>query len=271
LLHQSAVFTFSYWPLLLLAAAYSIRFFTSAPFPSAKTFSVSALFCDQSSEAEEGVYLSTLAVALACLVVLGTNTGAWLSYYYQMATPPLIVVGLVALSRLRSDVHRSLFAVLIVFFSLFHAGIGHSPSPFPVYSGQEVANWRAAEQLLADHKAGAKIVSPILMGRVDKDPATVFDNGNSEYWENLAPNGEKPSIIDGLFPNRLDYSRRFSAYYHHMNQRIERREFSLIAVTKDRHPLVPQNILEQNYEVVQEISLQTGRQHWRTEFWVPKK
>lgn len=243
---QLILFFNQYWPLIILLLIYLWR-------RTKKQITYNQ---------GENLYLWVLLVAALCLIPLGRNTGSFLSYYYQLALPALIIIGLTSLSRLRSTVTRVFFLTVILIFSIFH---GELLSYRPIYSEQALQRWNFANQIIANTKGPKLISSPILAPI--KGESVLLDNGHTEYYVGL----ETPSaLLDILLPKRHDYFSTFDQYFKGIQSKIAHKDYKLITTTKDFHPMIPQAILEANYSKLETINLQTGGQTWVTEFWVPK-
>lgn len=243
---QFILFFNQYWPLIILLLIYLWR-------RARKQISYSP---------GENLYLWVLLIAGLCLIPLGRNTGSFLSYYYQLALPALIVIGLISLSRLKSKAAGAFFITGILIFSTFH---GELLSYRSIYSAQVLQKWMFAKQIIANIQ-GPKLIATPILAPVMGD-SILLDNGHTECYVGL----DTPSVLlDGLFPKRHIYFNTFKIYFDNMNSQITNKKFRLIATTKDFHPMIPQSILETHYLKLDVIDLQTGGQTWPTEFWVPK-
>ena len=243
---QLILFFNQYWPLIILLFIYLWK--------RAKKQSAYS--------PDENLYLLVLLIAALCLIPLGRNTGSFLSYYYQLALPALIVIGLISLSRLRSKAASAFFITGILIFSIFH---GELLSYRSIYSEQSLQRWSFANQIIPNIQGPKLISSPILAPI--KNDSVLLDNGHSECYVGL----DTPSTtLDILFPKRHAYFNAFKTYYDDIDSQIARKHFKLIATAKDFHPMIAQATLEANYFKLETIDLQTGGQTWVTEFWVPK-
>ncbi len=244
---QLILFFNQYWPLIILLFIYLWK-------TTRKQIS---------SKSGENLYLLVLLIAALCLIPLGRNTGSFLSYYYQLALPALIVIGLISLSRLRSKPASAFFISGILIFSIFH---GELLSYRPVYSEQSLQRWAFANQIITNINGPKLISSPILAPIMDE--SILLDNGHSECYVGL----NTPSTsLDILFPKRHTYFNAFKTYFDGIDSQIAHKHFKLIATTKDFHPMILQSTLDANYLMLETINLQTGGQTWVTEFWVPKE
>ena len=243
---QLILFFNQYWPLIILLLIYLWR-------RARKQISYSP---------EENLYLWVLLIAVLCLIPLGRNTGSFLSYYYQLALPALIVIGLISLSRLKSKAASAFFITGILIFSIFH---GEVLSYRSIYSAQALQRWMFAKQIIVNIQ-GPKLISTPILAPVMGD-SILLDNGHTECYVGL----DRPSVLlDSLFSKRHIYFNTFKTYFDDINKQIVNKNYKLIVITKDFHPMIPQSILEAHYFKLNSIDLQTGGQTWLTEFWVPK-
>lgn len=244
---QFILFFNQYWPFIILLFIYLFgRIKKSTPFNRG-----------------ENLYLFVLLIATICLIPLGRNTGSFLSYYYQLALPALMIIGLVSLSRLKSSPAVTFFTTGVFIFSIFH---GELLSYRPIYSQQSLQQWAIADMIIAD-TSGPKLVSSPILAPIMRD-ALLLDNGHTECYIGLDTTSP---LLDFLFPERHTYFGTFQQYFSDIGNQIAHKKFSLIAVTKDFHPMIPQSLLEANYTKFDTVALQTGGQTWATEFWIPKK
>jgi hypothetical protein len=243
---QLILFFNQYWPLIILLLVYLWR-------RARKQISFNP---------EENLYLWVLLIAALCLIPLGRNTGSFLSYYYQLALPALIVLGLISLSRLRSKATSAFFITGILIFSIFHGELLNYRS---IYSQQALQKWIFAKEIITNIQRPKLISTPILAPIMGD--SILLDNGHTECYVGL----DTPSVLlDSLFPKRHIYFNTFKTYFDDINSQIVNKNYKLIVTTKDFHPMIPQSILEAHYFKLNVIDLQTGGQTWLTEFWVPK-
>ena len=242
---QFILFFNQYWPLIILIFIYLVRRVKN----------------HTSWSQGENLYLLVLLIAAICLIPLGRNTGAFLSYYYQLALPALIIIGLVSLFQLRSILTCNFFIISVVIFSIFH---GELLGYRPIYSEQALLKWSLANQIIADTKGPKLISTPILAPIMGE--SLLLDNGHSECYVGL----DAPSkSLDKIFPKRHSYFNSFKVHFDEIERQISQKEFNLITTTKDFHPMISSEILKANYIKLETIDLQTGGQTWVTEFWVP--
>jgi hypothetical protein len=208
------------------------------------------------------LYIYTFLTAAACLIPLGKNEGAFLSYYYQLLLPSLIILGMISIADFKSLILKNFFVILIIFYSLFH---GKLEEYQPIYSSKAINNWLLAEKLI-NSKDGPVLISSPVLAQIGKN-SIILDNGHSEYFPGL--NHAPPGLINLFFPERSIYSEKFKNFYAEIDYQILNKKYNLIATTQNYHPTISQNTLSKYYRKIQEINLQTGRQNWNIEFWVP--
>jgi len=243
-LYQATQFGLLYWPFLILAAYYILKIYN-------KTVILSS---------GENLYIYTLVAGMLCLVPMGRNGGAFMSYHYQLVLPTLTVVGCLSITRLKSETFRLAAICLIVVVCIYHADFLKFD---PIYSEDSLQRWRITEAIL-EKESGPKLISTPILSHLPGD-FTRLDNGHSECYTALV---SRPyPILNWLFPNRAAYFSGFKGFYDDIAHNIINKKYKLIVVTSGYHPMIPQSILEKYYRKSYEIDLQTGRQVWKTEFW----
>jgi hypothetical protein len=213
------------------------------------------------------IYYLALATATICLIPMGTNDGAWLSYYYQLALPSMIIIGLSALTKLRFKIVAAVAVILIVYVSLFHSGIDFNV--LPMMSKRDYASWNRAYAVLEKHKASSVFLSPAFADYIERNKLEIFDNGNIEYYVNLQSDNILTKVIGLLLPNAKEQFERYRSWAEGVSKNVREEKYSIIAVVKNYHPLIRQEDLEENYLKIDEINLKTGGEVFTEEFWTP--
>ena len=242
--YQALQFGSMYWPLLALAIYYFIQVYN-------KRIEVSR---------SENLYCLILLISLACLIPMGRNAGAFLSYHYQLALPALSVVGILALSKLDSTPIRVASVWLIIILCIYH---GQYPKLSSIYTDQSLSQLATATSIL-EREGGETLVSTPILNHLQGNFIRL-DNGHSECYTALV--ARPYPLLNWIFPERAVYFSEFEKFYKHVAYNIDNKKYKLIVVTAGYHPMIPQSILEKNYRKSREIYLQTGAQVWKTEFW----
>ena len=249
LLLQSLAFARRTWPLFLLMC-----------YPLVKRGEESGL----------RIYYLVFATAAACLFFIGTNTGAWLSYYYQLALPSMSIIGLSMLARVQRGLYQAIFLLLIAAASLFN--VPKNFQFFPAPRKENKATWERAYALLDRHKSPQMLLSPVFADYTCRNSLEPVDNGNTEYYENLriSKNTLTMRILGVLLPDIAAQFGRYAAWRAMLSRNVQEQEYTIIAVTKNYHPLVDQDDLEKFYRRIDEANLQlAGEKSWPIEFWIP--
>jgi len=242
--YQALQFGSMYWPLFALSAYYFIQVYN-------KRIEVSR---------SENLYFLILLISLICLVPMGRNAGAFLSYHYQLALPALTVTGIFVLSKLESMPIRVASVWSIIIICIYH---GQYPKFSSVYTDESRSRWAIATSILEKERDKTLVSTPILNHLPGN--FTRLDNGHSECYTALV--ARQYPLLNWIFPERAVYFSGFEKFYKRVAYKIDNKEYKLIVVTAGYHPMIPQSILERNYRKSREIDLQTGAQVWKTEFW----
>jgi len=244
---QGLMFAYTYWPFLAFTAYYVVDLIK-------KRVPISA---------SENLYLYVFLISMLCLVPMGRNAGAFLSYHYQLALPALTVIALYSLKRFESHVIRMVSIWVVVSLCIFHGEILKFNS---IYSAEALRQWEMAESIVEKEHGNILVATPILSQF--KGDFTRLDNGHSECYTALV---SRPyPILDWIYPKRTAYFAKYKHFYSEIVDKIEAQQYQLIVVTSGYHPMIAQSVLEKNYQMVRQIELQTGVQIWKTEFWTIK-
>lgn len=219
------------------------------------------------------LYYSILVVALGCLVVLGGNAGAWLSYYYQLALPPAIVLGLIQLGRLEKVSNRLfvVFAILLVAVSLYSFRPNFAVSS--TLTSSESMEWSRTNLLFQKNSSKEMFLAPHLGAYLIKNGLDPVDDGHTEYLANLeqTKSGLAYGVLKNYMPDLDSRIADFLVLKKKISNKLRTHEYSLVAVVRGYHPLIEQTDLQLYYEKTDEAVLKlTGEQRWDTEFWVPR-
>ncbi len=272
LLLQSLAFAARAWPLFLLMCYPAGRKILRAGAETPNQADTAA-----GDESGLRIYYLMFAVAAVCLVFLGTNRGAWLSYYYQLAWPSLIVVGLSMLAKIERRLWQPLFLVCIAVFSLFYAvdEIRKGRLDFlSTVSKGDGFSWERAKVILDQYKSPQMLLSPIFADYISKNGLEPVDNGNTEYYGNLGATGRtlKMKLLTSLLPGIASQFGRFEAWRKRLSENIRKQGYSMIAVLTQHHPLIDQDDLEKHYHRIDKLHLRLAAEHdWEVGFWVPNR
>lgn len=197
---------------------------------------------------------------------MAKNTGAYLSYFYQMLLPPLVIASMTILGRSDLKWLKSILIATTIFISLYHITL---PQQVKVYEKGALNSLEFAKSITLN-TTGLKLVSsPVLSTALNNNTIINFDNGHSEYFYTInIPTGIN-IIIDILFPKRYEHYQNIKNYSSEISEKIKRREFSLI-VTNAEFAIIPREFILDNYIKFDSVVLQSGSQKWETEFWKPK-
>ncbi len=256
---QSIRFVEYYWPLLVLMG-YSL------------SRSIKRQITGEQGGGREGESLSgygfIFGAAVICLLYMGRNRGAWLSYYYQLALPSMIVLGLSAVPNCGRRMAQMAWVLVIIGVSLFH---GHAVPFRPLLTTEERASWAQAQAILDGHGSGKMLLSPVFADYIGKNNIDIVDNGHTGYYQFLGLTKEPLSsrLLKWFSPEDRGFLGRFRGWEAGLSRAVQERKFSIIAVARKEHPLVSQQDLETYYLKINEVNLRIGQQLWPMEFWVP--
>jgi hypothetical protein len=205
---------------------------------------------------------------LVFVTKLGGHGGAWMTYFYQLVSPFLLLFFLGVVSgRLGRRSHAYFAAAGIANLAFFFLAM------LPHYTVHDVeGNWKLIRELIGTKKVIFN--SPAIAPLLQEENRQVFDSGQSEYFgRSVLPKGF--SRLAACFPSDSRVRRRLKRYRRGILDSIETGTDDMIVLTRrnDGYPkFIVRSGLEQNY--VNERTLtapmpHTG-QNWLLDFWMRK-
>lgn len=220
-----------------------------------------------------------MAVAGICLLYIGRNNGAWISYYLQLFMPALMMESLMAVDNFRSEKrirYATLFryASFVLYLCLVAVTIVKTGTRLKVdtLSAEEKFAWEEAYELLDDAaQEGDTYYMPVLC-------FYAFENNQYAY------NTGQPFVVSERFYDEWKGSETYQKYFPYAGdifaQNLDFREkivekvrdggYALVTNIEDMDVVFTEEDLRLKYEKARTLSLRTGRQTWDVDFWVLK-
>jgi len=222
------------------------------------------------------IYYCIFSVAAVCIVFIGTNKGAWLSYYYQLALPSMTIVGLSMLAKIEHRFWRAIFLLSIAVASLFFVADAIRKRKFDIFppiTKSEKMPWERAYSLLDQKRSSQMLLAPIFADYICRNGLEPVDNGNTEYYTNLRINNRTiiMKVLGLLLPDIGDQFGRYVAWRVTLSENVREQRYSIIAITKKFDPLVDQDDLDKYYHRIDEVQLHLADEYWTIVFWIPNR
>ena len=221
-----------------------------------------------------------MAVAGICLLYIGRNNGAWISYYLQLFMPALMMVSLMAIDNFCME-QRIRFAkafrlaAFALYFCLITVTIVKTSTRLSVYtlSDEERTHWEQAYRMLETACGkGDTYYVPILC---------FFALENEQY----AYNTGQPFVVSERFYDEWKGSETYQKLFPYAGeifaQNLEFREtiadkvrnggYALVTDIRDTDIVFTQEDLRMKYRKEITLPLRTGKQTWEVDFWVLKE
>lgn len=274
-LKQSAVFTLFYWPFLLFVLVFTHHVFRrfSLRFDfrnwQAPLFSIRPLSPVGSLPPPWiGIFAAQSLVAALVLVYLGGSLGAFLSYFYQLLLPPLIVVGFYAVQECCSAPPLgNIVRLSILVCSLWHYGIYSYGCHFtPPLTQSEQETWGRAMAILERYKTGAVCLdAPVFVDFAIRHQIPLYDNGHSTGP--LSLKAERiPMFLPEMRSKALEIKERYRSVRMERDDLIRSGHFDLIVTC---YPF-PEGFDLRSYRLSDTLRLRSGRQQTDYTFWVKR-
>jgi 4-amino-4-deoxy-L-arabinose transferase-like glycosyltransferase len=209
---------------------------------------------------------------LANLFWLGRNPGNFMTYLFQLMSPPLVIASLALFSKLRG--RQQLLAPLML--ATFYQAWAILPKDFS--TGPE--NWKTVSQLI--EASNQVLATQMLISALMEHGKPVFQNGHTFYFPLAAA---KPALfIKDREEDRVSVI--WKAYIKEMYKKIENQEFDLVLVSlweimgifghnpPPESDLSGVDFLKKYYQAEERIPLSMTGRHgggtYRIQIWKPR-
>ena len=220
-----------------------------------------------------------MGVSGICLMYIGRNDGAWLSYYLELFMPALIMGTLVIfkkLSRIVSETglyginKRTTYLILSAFLLMllgFTVSRADERLPISPLSEEDHKEWDMAEKML-DENPGDMYLYPLLGYYGIRHDIYVYNYGQpfvvSERFlksYNKHPDKQEQYPYAGeIFESHLDFRKK-------LKEKVRNGEYTMVSYIEGTDEVFDREDLREKYEKCGTYDLRTGRQVWKTELW----
>lgn len=220
-------------------------------------------------------------VSIPVMFVLGTNDGAWLSYYLQIQIPPLVMLSLIFAEKKCLEENKpwmsvfwKAFLCVMILFTLFRT---NKRLPYYYMLPEQKEIWEEAYGLIDEYaKMGEIYYSPILAfdavrngryyynnGYVGAASRTLYSEYNETVWERK------------MFPYAGEVMKKHFEYRDALEDKIKNGGFSLIAVNEgtdgtDRAIRIS-SITDGPYVLLKELDMPVSRVNFPVKLYVLKE
>nr|MCR5233041.1 hypothetical protein [Lachnospiraceae bacterium] len=227
-----------------------------------------------------GLLLLDFIVSIPVMYVLGTNDGAWLSYYLQIQIPPLVMFGMIYAEgkclESRGLLGRVLLNIVLVSmtgFTLLRTG---QRLPYYYMLPEQKLIWEDAYKTIEEYsKKGEIYYSPILAFNAEQNGRYYYNNGyvgaasEELYSEYLNTDWEQK-----MFPYAGDVMKKHLDYRKELEEKIKEGGYELIMVNEgvdgtDRAIRI-RSITEGPYILLKEVYMPVSRECFPVRFYVLK-
>lgn len=213
-----------------------------------------------------------MAVSGICMLYLGKNGGAWISYYLQLFMPSLIIVSIVAIDGYRPKKLYKWLAIgfygVMITVTLVKTDARLTKN---LVDEEATRHWVEAYDMLDDHLDGEIYYMPLL---------AFHGLTNGQYMYNT---GQPFVITEKFYKQYLDseaartmFPYAGELFMQHLNfrdkilQKVRSGEYSLVTNISEADVIFTKEDLLLHYKEEKVIELRTGNQVWQVEFWTLK-
>lgn len=222
------------------------------------------------------LFIVQIPVQMLCLFVLGTNDGAFLTYFLQLWVPSVVIVSAICIEKMvpsfeEKQAKQVVFGIVYAAIVIFTLYIGKGKLPIHVLNENDLAEWQQAYDIVDEYRQKgqvtyARTLAFIGKARGDDVYLTDHDGDINEYvykgWKGI-------EWQQNLFPDAGYIFEENFAYRNELLDKARNHELSLITHVGDRDmAFTDEFLLENGYKLLTTISLQTGNMDYDTEFWV---
>jgi len=201
---------------------------------------------------------SFLFIFILFIVRLGGHIGNWYgAYMFHLASPSLIIVTFQLLEKTSSQIYKSFAAVLLIITM-------NLEFETPKYDFDKSEScFKQVDELIK--KSKNVLNSPENVSIMIQENKPVYNSGLSETFSGK---NNKSSILAGVTKG---VSERMKKFQEEIDEKIIRKEFDLILLTKTNYSFfVNRDLLRQNYDLTGSICAPFIYFEPEVETWVPK-
>ena len=197
------------------------------------------------------------------IVILGKNSGAFATYYYQLSMPFVAVLSALAFTAIRNRIALTFIQLSLVVAMVAIPGHFHSLRD---EFGDNGLQWEKARELIStSHNV---LSSPALAPLLIEKNLTVYDSGHTEAFDYGISN---PGLIkDTLLPYTQLKKKMF---FYTIADGISSEKFDLIMIDrKFSRWLLPLEPISKTYDYKGFLTLKMPHNHflWQIDIWEPK-
>jgi hypothetical protein len=206
---------------------------------------------------------TSVAALAALLVVLGGHTGAHMSYFFHLLSPPLAIAVLGAGAR--DAVPQRAFGLALPLAIVLNAPwFPFDPDRF----AEAEARFAAAERLMA--AAAAPLVTTELAALAVLDGLPAPETGHSEYFADYVAL-DPPALLEPLWLPRETIARELAGLAEEVGGDLDAQRFDLVIANRGSALVRREVLLRCRYRVVDQIEIEMAWsfQRWPMEVWRP--
>ena len=217
-----------------------------------------------------------MAVAGICLLYIGKNDGAWLSYYLELFVPALIMEALILVERLCPPPSKrwkylafALFYTVMFAFTAFRTDTRLKKSQM---TEKDYDAWAEAQSIMSANSDGDMYLYPLLAYYGLKNDKYVYNTGQpfvvtEKFYKRYLKNEgsqQKFPYAGEIFKKHLDYRAD-------VKERVIEGDYSMVSYIKDYDKVFDESDLSIKYKKARTLTLRAGRWTWDVQFWILKQ
>ena len=218
------------------------------------------------------VFLNILTGVLTCIYV-ARNGGDGYKYCGELIGPNLFIFVLLLLTGFDFSEKKEFLTSTLLMVLAFTTLLTIRNFKTTKYNTEDIENYQKVYSILDSYSNAEKemYIGMLANGWLLKndliEPENIwFNDGHTEYFNTNTEGGSR--IADFIFYGKADVGRIAQEYVKTVNEKVTRKEFSIIALSTDE--IISEQILKENYYLDDIYNLKADNNSYNTEFWLPK-
>lgn len=212
-----------------------------------------------------------------CMLVLGRESGQYLSYYLQLWIPYVIVAALICYAVYLRVARPTLQTVLFAAIALVSIYLGYKKLPLHMLTEEEHAAWEQAQRYVDMYETPDKnsqnvYYSPLLAYMAMEKGKYVYNNGHTGVMQPAMRRiWKEDQKAHTVFPHAGEIIKMHFAYQDEIVSKIREHAYTLVTTDEEGLYVDEALLLENGYRKTDTLALAAGNAVYEVAFWIPEE
>ncbi|MBN2030790.1 hypothetical protein JW824_11155 [bacterium] len=219
------------------------------------------------------LYCMLLSIAIV-FFWMGRHPGAYVTYFYQLITPFLLVFIFDWIKHLQEARKKNfhlfftqysyMFLIPCLIMTLYRS---YSSLPI-VRSEYDIQAWTEMEKIIDSHQQ--ILNSPVIASLLLEQKKPVYDSGHTEFFQNAY---HFEPILNNMMPSNEKIAEQYNHYLQDIAHDVKEKVFDAVIITNGDSPFVSIETLQTYYSLKQSIDIfmYQAEQIYQLDVWEPQK